>query len=139
MTQRRQDRQAGFSLVETIVASMILSGSVLTLGAISTRALISTRLNRHYEVAAALIEKQLTMIEYTGIDEFVDMDQTQGVFEEFEPGYQWEVQTEYQGTDYLYRVTITVTWMEHNRPYHVTAETMLNGTGLITASGTIEP
>lgn len=127
----------GFSLVETIIAGMILSGAVLTLGAISTNALTDTGLNRHYAVAAALIDKQLSFIDYIGIDQFVETGQTDGV-EEFEPGYQWHVTTEYQGTDNLYLVTITMTWAEGRRSHSLTVQTMLDGTGLATQTTTTQ-
>lgn len=127
-------RHHGFNLVETLLASIILSGSVLALGAISTRALTDTSLNRHHEIASSLIERQLSLIDYTGIDQFVEMEQTEGVFEEFEPGYNWQIDTEYQGIDNLYLVTMTVTWMEGKKPYRITVQTMLNGGSLITGT-----
>ena len=55
-------RRAGFNLVETVVASMILSGAVLALGAISSNALVGTRRNQHYRTAAGIAEKQLALI-----------------------------------------------------------------------------
>ena len=91
---------------------MILSSAVLTLGAIGTNALSGTRLHRHYEVAASLIDKQLSLIDYMGIDQFIQMGQTEGIVEELEPGYRWSVTTEYQGVDNLYLVAITVSWLE---------------------------
>ena len=139
MNQMKKARSAGFNLVETLVAGMILSGAVLTLGAISTNALTNTRLNRHYEVAASLVERQLTLIDFTGIDEFIEAGQMEGLFEDFEPGYRWEVTTEYEGTDSLYLVTITVSWMEGKRPYRMTVQTMLNGASLVLDIGTQEP
>ena len=138
MRTTRDTKWSGFNLVETMVASVILSGAVLALGAISTNALTDTRLNRHYEVAASLIERQLNLIDYTGIDQFVETDQTEGVFDQFEPGYQWNVTTEYEGTDSLYVVTMTVSWMEQRRPYRLTVQTMLNGASLITGTETTE-
>ncbi len=139
MKETAKARYGGFNLVETLVASIILSGAVLTLGAISTNALTNTRLNRHYELAASLVERQLTLIDFVGIDEFVEAGQMEGLFEEFEPGYRWEVTTAYEGTDSLYVVTITVSWMEGKRPYHMTVQTMLNGTSLVIDTGTQEP
>jgi len=130
MTATPGTRWTGFNLVETLVATTILSGSVLALAAISTSALTDTTRNRHYELAAAVIEEQLSMIDYMGIDQFIKLDQTEGINEDVEPGYHWKVSTEYDGTDNLYLVTITVTWTERNRPYSVTAQTMLDGTGL---------
>ena len=132
----RQPTRAGFNLVETIVASMILSGAVLTLGAISTNALVDTRLNQHYRIAASLIDKQLQYIDFVGIDQFIELEQAEGVFDEFEPGYQWQVMTEYQGTDNVYVVTITVSWLEGKRPYALTAQTMLNGVSMVTTDQT---
>jgi hypothetical protein len=126
----KRTRRAGFNLVETIVASMILSGAVLALGSISTNALVATRLNQHYKVAASVIERQLGYIDFTGIDEFIEAGQMEGVVEEFEPGYRWDVTTEYEGTDNLYVVTITVTWLEGKRPYSLSVQTMLNGASL---------
>jgi len=117
----------GFSLIETLVASAILSGAVITIGAISTMSVSGTRLNRRYEMAASLLDKQLNMIDYIGIDEFIDIGQMEGDFEGFEPAYRWEVVTEYQDIDSLYLVTITVSWVDGNRPYSISADTMLDG------------
>ncbi|MGE5294238.1 MAG: type IV pilus modification PilV family protein [Solirubrobacterales bacterium] len=131
-------RHRGFNLVETLAASMILSGAVLTLGAISTNALTSTRLHRHYETAASVIDMQLTLIEQVGIDQFIEAGQMEGVIDQFEPDYQWAVTTEYTGTDNLYVVKITVTWLEGKRPYSVTAQTMLDGQSLASEKTTEE-
>ncbi len=126
MVQAKTNKK-GFSLIETLVASAILSGSVLTIGAISTMSLSGTRVNRRYETALSLIDKQLSLIDYVGIDEFVELGQMEGDFEEVEPGYHWEVATEYQDIDSLYLVTITVSWVDGNRPYSLSVDTMLNG------------
>ena len=140
MRRSRRTKHGGFNLVEALVATMILSSAVLTLSAISTNALSSTRLHRHYEAAAALIDKQLSLIDYMGIDEFIQAGQTEGIVEDLDPACRWSVTTEYQGTDDLYLVTITMTWPEGKRPYSVTVQTMLNGTSagisLDTSTGT---
>lgn len=127
MRIRTKRNKRGFTLVETITASAILSGAVLTLVAITTQSLTGTRLNRQYEVAASIIERQLSLLDYIGIDEFIELGRADGVVEDPEPGYHWEATTEYQGIDSLYLVTITVTWMERNRPYSVSVQTRLNG------------
>jgi len=108
----------------------------LTLVAITTRSLTGTRLNRQYEIADSIIDKQLSLLDYIGIDEFIELGRADGVVEDFEPGYHWEVSTEYQGIDSLYLVTITVTWVERNRPYSVSVETMLNGMSTYVSTGT---
>ncbi|MCH7556465.1 MAG: prepilin-type N-terminal cleavage/methylation domain-containing protein [Planctomycetes bacterium] len=126
MVQAKTSRK-GFSLIETLVASAILSGAVLTIGAISTMSLSGTRVNRRYETALSLIDKQLSLIDYVGIDEFVELGQMEGDFEDIEPVYHWEVVTEYQDIDSLYLVTITVSWVDGRRPYSLSVDTMLNG------------
>ena len=117
----------GFSLVETLVASVILSGAVLTLGALSTVSVRGTRVNRRYETAVSLLDKQLSLIDYIGIDEFIELGQMEGVFEGYEPAYHWQVETEYQNIDSLYLVKITVSWVDGNRPYSISTDTMLDG------------
>jgi len=125
----------GFTLVEVIVASIILCAAVLALGAISTRAVTATRLNRQYETAIALADKQLTMIDYMGIDEFIKLGRNQGKFPGPEPEYRWEVTTQSQEINNLYRVKVTVSWVERNQPYSVAIDTVLNGQGAITGGG----
>ena len=127
---RAEKNRTGCTLVEVILASVILCGAILALGAVGTRSLSATRLNRQYEVAAALANKQLTYIDYVGVQDFIETGQMEGVFEKFEPGYHWQVVTKYEGTDNLYEVNITVSWVERNRVYSVCVDTRLNGTGM---------
>jgi prepilin-type N-terminal cleavage/methylation domain-containing protein len=131
-----RETRRGFTLVETVVASAILCGTVLVVGAISTRAVSGTRLNRQYEMAALVADRQLRLIDYVGIDSFIESGQMEGVFEQFEPVYYWKVATEYQDIDSLYLVTITVSWMDGNRPYSITVDTMLDGISVSTTSST---
>lgn len=125
--RRRVRKHTGFSLIETLVAGTILSGTVLAVLAASTMSISSTRLNRQYEAAGALAEKQLTMIDFIGIDEFIDGGELEGISEDTEPVFYWNVETEYQDIDSLYRLTMTVTWIDRNHPYSLVVETMLNG------------
>lgn len=121
----------GFTLVETIVATVLLSFSVLALAAGATWSMGNIRLNRQREVAAALADQQLTMIDKVGVEEFILLGQTEGVFEEYEPTYTWTVVTESDVIDYLYLVRVIISWTERNKNYSVAVDTMLNGKGLI--------
>lgn len=136
MNTRTRKNNKAFTLVETITSSAILCGAVLTLVAISSRSLTATRINRQYEIAALIIDRQLSLLDYVGIDEFIELGQAEGTVEDFEPGYHWAVSTEYQGIDSLYLVTITVTWVERNRPYSVSVQTRLNGESTYVETGT---
>ena len=119
----------GFTLVEIILASIILSMAALALGAISTRSLSQARLSRQYDVAMACVNRQLTMIDYIGIKDFIEMGNMEGEFEGLEPVYRWKVATGSMGIDNLYLVNITVSWTERGRLYSVSVDTRLNGTG----------
>lgn len=128
----------GFTLVETIVASTILCGAVLAIGAICTNSLTGTRLNRSYETAYTLIDRQLSLIDYLGIDEFIAIGQTEGSFEDYSPEYTWKVTTQYEDIDSLYLVTITVSWLERNRIHSVSIDTMLDGVSLYAETDTAQ-
>ena len=117
----------GFTLVEVIAASIILCAVVMIAGAIGTHSLVGTRLNRRYEMAAALADRQLSLVEYAGIDSIVEMGTLDGDSEELGYLYHWEVATEYQEIDNLYLVTVTVGWVEANRPYTLVVDTMFEG------------
>ena len=132
-------RNKGFTLVEVIASSVILCAAVMIVGSIATRALIGTRLNRRYETAASLADKQLGLIDYVGIDAVSELGEMEGELEEAGDTYQWRIETEYQEIDNLYLVTATVNWVEANRPYSLIVDTMFDGTtvaDLTAATGT---
>ena len=134
-----RSRKKGFTLVEVIAASIILCAVVMIAGAIGTHSLVGTRLNRRYEMAAALADRQLSLIEFAGIDSIVETGTLDGDSEDLGYLYHWEIATEYQEIDNLYLVTITVGWVEGNRPYTLTVDTMFEGTtqtGETTTTGT---
>ena len=117
----------GFTLVEVVASSIILCGAVMIVGAIGTQALTGTHLNRRYEAAASLVDKQLNLIDYIGIDSIVEMGQLDGEYEDSGYTYNWKIDTEYQEIDSLYLVTLTVNWVDRSRPYSISVDTMLNG------------
>ena len=132
MSYAHSNRKA-FSLVETIVAAVILSGAVMSISAISTKSLRGIKLNREYELAWDLLDRQLTMIDYMGIETFIELGETSGEFTEEVggDGYFWQVQTSLEENDYLYAVAIVVGWNSGSKPYQVSLITMFNGQGLL--------
>ena len=85
--RRTTKNNGGFTLVEVIAASVILCGAVMIVGSITTHALIGTRLDRRYEIAASLADKQLNMIDYVGIDSVGELGQMEGDIEESGDSY----------------------------------------------------
>ncbi len=122
---RRKNR--GFTLVEVIAASVILCGAVMLVGRVGTQAMTGTKLNRRYEMAASVIDRQLSLIDYLGIDAFIEAGESEGESEDFGYTFHWEVVTEYQELDSLFLVRITVVWAEGRRPYSISVDTMFDG------------
>ncbi len=122
-----------FSLVETIVAAVLLSGGVVAISAISTNSFRGVKLNRENELAWDLLDKQLTMIDFMGIDAFIESGETTGLFEGEggeDPTHYWNVQATPMDKDYLYSVNIIVGWGEGSRMREISLTTMFNGQGL---------
>lgn len=132
---RRARHNVGFTLIETILAATILSAAVLVISAISSRALNSTKLNRQYEVARQLADRQLTIINYMGIEQFLKSGEPEGEYEGYEPKYNYVVDTAQTNIDKLYEVSVTVSWVERSMAYDVKVQTRMATSGSLDAGG----
>ena len=122
-------KRKGFSLIEMLVASMLLSASVVALCAIGTRSMSAVKLNRQYETAWSLLDRQLTMIDYMGIEEFLELQQDSGEFDFENTGqevYQWQASIQQGQTDSVYIVSVSVLWGNGGRERRVSAATIFN-------------
>ena len=120
-------RRRGFALLEALVASLILGSAVVTLVAVSSRSLYRSKMNRDYDLAWQLVDRQLTLVEAMGIDSFLLEGERQGVTDRFGPEFFWSVDVSSVPLGNLYRVSITVRWQQQNRAEEIVAATMLNG------------
>ncbi|MBE0536112.1 MAG: prepilin-type N-terminal cleavage/methylation domain-containing protein, partial [Phycisphaerae bacterium] len=124
----------GFSLVEVIVASAILSGAVVAICSISTRSFLGVKLNRGYERAWDMLDQRLTLIDYMGVDEFLRMGETSGMCES-DPTedvvHYWNAVIVEEAIPGLYVVDIAVSWQDGGRLRQVTARTRLNGAPVV--------
>jgi len=133
---------SGFSLVEVIVASIILSTAVVALCAISNKSMTGVKRNREYEQAWELMDKQLTIISQMGIDQFLEEDRMEGELKQ-ESAFQAQLgeETDQESTHYwraevlegeadnLYEVKMCISWGPQNRPRSIYASTRFNGRG----------
>ena len=130
--------RSGFSVVEMLVAAVLLSGAVVTLCAVSSRSLRAVKTNREYELAWEVLERQLSLIDYMGIDEFIEMGEFEGQFGNEEAGavvYYWQAELEQGLADNLYRVDMTVNWDPEGSRGKISAATVFNGTGTLALFG----
>jgi len=120
-------KRKGFTLLESLLAGVVLSAAVLAIASVSVRAMNETRVNRCYERAMSIADRQLRLIDYTGVAEFIESGRTEGEIDWLEPGYSWKVEAESVGIEDLYEVAVTVSWIERNRQHSVSLQTRLNG------------
>lgn len=121
----------GFSLIEMIAAAVLLSTAVVTICAVGMHSMANIKLNRENELAWEVLDRQLTVIDYTGIEEFLEYGVTSGEVESPDGAiHYWEMAAEEGYSGNLYNVAISVSWgpWEHRRS--VSAATVLNGTGI---------
>ena len=123
----------GFSLVEVIVAAMILSGAVVAICSISTRSFLGVKLNRDYEQAWDMLDRQMTMIDYMGVDQFLELAETSGICEGDTTGvvHYWQAVVTEEEIPGLYAVNVAISWQDGPRLRQVTARTMLNGAPVV--------
>jgi hypothetical protein len=124
-----RNKTRGFSLIETLVAAMLLSGGVVAICSLSGRSMTSVRVNREYETGWDVLDRQLTVIDYIGVEEFLQIGQMSGQFGSSEDGggYQWAVEIEEEEIQGIYRVDITVSWVDGKKNREVSAATVLGG------------
>ncbi len=118
----------GFSLIEMVAATTILSLGVVSICAMTTRGLSQVKSNRGREIAWDMLDRQLMMIDYMGIDEFIEAGETSGVMgdESSAAGsFAWQVHTEETETVGLINVSIVVSWGTERNRKSVVAQTML--------------
>lgn len=127
-----------FTLLEALVAGVIIGAAVVGVGAVSNRCLSQTQLSRDHENAWQLLDRQLTLIDYMGLDAFLEQGITRGEVDGLGPTFYWHVLVTPQGIDDLHLVRVTIQWETPTGNHKVSAATMLNSpTGL--AFGAYQP
>ncbi|MBN1126379.1 MAG: hypothetical protein JXA82_15345 [Sedimentisphaerales bacterium] len=129
---KRNARHNGkaFSLIEMVAASTILSLGVITLCSLSVRNVTRIHDNQKEEMAWDILDRQMAMIDYVGIDSFVELGQLEGTLGSGDSPlgeYQW--QAALQEGDYigLYEVTMVISWGSERHKKAISASTMFLG------------
>jgi len=101
----------GFTLIETLVAGVILALSAGVLGTSVMHAMASLSRARDYQKAAELLDKTFTRIDMVGparlyVDGFAG-----GTFDPPEDRFSWQVEITPLTQGHLYQVTVNVFWL----------------------------
>lgn len=113
----RRKRRAGLTLVEVILALMIIGTGLVALVAAVSRCLAVPRLAQNFDTARELLG-QLEAEEPLQAEEDIEDAAGRGTFDAPHANFSWERTVEQEGEeeeDGLWRVTTTISWTENNR------------------------
>ena len=120
-----------FSLVEMVAATTILSMGVMTICTLSTRSVTRIAQNRRREMAWDVMDRQFAMINYVGIDAFMEAGQMEGVLGSDDSPlgkYNWNGQVNESDIAGLYRLSMVIYWGPEGHKHKISAVTLMTGT-----------
>jgi Tfp pilus assembly protein PilV len=118
-------RYGGFTLIEALLASLILAIGVVVICGITQRCLRDNQRGMEYEVAQRLLDECLDTVVVRGVGEYRSKGPVSGDFGTRHPGYRYQVELTPAGTSGLYRVTATINWGTADQPAKAQATTLL--------------
>jgi hypothetical protein len=124
MNPKTVPSRSGFNLLETILASSLLAGAVMTLGALSSRSIQTVRLDQETEHAWELADMQLKLIDAYGVSAFQKLGRFSGQFTQ-DQSYSWQVEIQELDIPYLYSIEITVSWKSGSKVHSIRCQTRL--------------
>lgn len=122
MNQRTVPFRSGFNLLETILASSLLAGAAMTIGALSSRSIQAVRLDQQTERAWELADMQLKLIDAYGVSGFQKLGQYAGLFQQ-DNNYSWQLNIQELEVPYLFSVEITVSWQSGSKVHSIRCQT----------------
>ena len=102
--------RGGFTLVEALLAGVILAIAGAGVGYGMAQAMQAARVAREYEQAAMLLDDVLTRVDLIGPTRMLSVGPNQGVFDEPWEAYRWEMAIESGELTDLYEVQVIVRW-----------------------------
>ena len=110
MSERIRRHSGGFTLVETLVAGVILALWAVTLGTTVSQSMRSLALARDFQQAAELLDETLTKIDMIGPARVISEGPIEGTFEAPLERFSWRTEIEDRTEGHLYEVTVRIVW-----------------------------
>ena len=107
---RRRAGHRGFTVVETLVAGVILAAGAVVIGLSVRQGLRATELAGQYQAAAELLDQVMSKVDLIGPDAMLASGPAAGAFDAPNERFNWEVQVEVTDTTDLYQVTARIDW-----------------------------
>ena len=127
MSNRIKRQAGGFTLVEVLVAGVILALSAVALGVTISQSIRSLALARDYQRAAELLDETLTKIDLIGPSRLLFEGPTEDVFRPPHEKFAWQAQIEPRTQGHLYEVTVRILWETPGGTQRsIEAQTLLN-------------
>ncbi len=103
-------RSGGFTLVEALLAGVVLAIAGAGIGYGMGQAVQTARVAREYEQAAMLLDAVVTRIDLIGPERLLSTGPMQGSFDEPWQAYSWQAAIESGELMDLYNVRVSVRW-----------------------------
>ena len=127
MNKSAKQHPRGFTLVETLVAGIILALSALVLATTISQGTHSLTLARDYQRAAELLDETLTKIDIIGPARLFYEGPAGDFFDPPHDRFAWQAQIEPRTEGNLYEVTVRILWITPTGATRsVEAQTLLN-------------
>ena len=108
--RRRRHQSSGFTLIEALLAGVILAAVCVAVGGAVVGSLRSSGAGRDYATAAHLLDDTMTKIDLIGPVRLASDGPTSGTFPPPNERFEWSATIEDPGLPDLFEVVLTVTW-----------------------------
>jgi len=127
MCYKGKKHRGGFTLLEALVATMVLAAALVSIQGIVNRCMYRVRVNEEKERAWQILDRQMTVIDAMGIDTYMAEPLKEGEIEQDGMLFNWRVDTNIESIDCMYEVTSTIWWGPEKNPHEISATKRLNG------------
>jgi|SRR4051794_34161969 Tfp pilus assembly protein PilV len=110
LPERRPHRRGGFTLIEVLVAGIILAMAIGVMGTALARSYAALSDARDDRRAAALLEELLTKVDMIGPARMSSEGPHNGTFDAPDDRFSWKLDIETRPQGHLYQVTVTLSW-----------------------------